>query len=101
MPATSRSGQAEQATGESDAAGAGADLPAQHAEDALRKRAAVCGHRQSGRASPFFHKSEGASVLDGIAAQKNGYIVTAVLAFSADALVQPPDGGVVEEQSLN
>src|SRR5580658_8061780 len=97
-----RSGQAEHATGEANAAGSGTDrLQTKHAENALGERTPIRRHRQRRRASPLFHESEGTRVLDGIATQCDGYIVAAMLAFSANAFVQPPYCRVIEEQSLH
>ena len=97
-----RGGEAEQSACEADAASSGAGgLQSQHTEDALGEWPAVGGHGEGGRTSPFFHHGEGAGVLDRIAAELDGHIVAAVLALGADAVVQPPHGRVVKEQSLH
>src|SRR5580704_8746534 len=94
--------EAEQSAGEPNAAGSGAErLQAQQAENPIGERTADRGHRQCRRASPLFHQSESAGVLYWIATKGHGDIIAAVLALGADAPIQPPYGGVIEEQSLD
>jgi hypothetical protein len=102
VPCEQRTGQANDAAGKSDPAHSGANrLPSEHTEDSLRQRTAVRSHHQDGRVPPLFHEREGAGILDGIATKGNGCIVTAALTFGTNAFIQPPDGGVIEQQSLS
>jgi hypothetical protein len=102
IPCEQRTGQANDAAGKSDPAHSGANrLPSEHTEDSLRQRTAVRSHHQDGRVPPLFHEREGAGILDGIATKGNGCIVTAALTFGTNAFIQPPDGGVIEQQSLS
>jgi hypothetical protein len=95
-------GQAEEAAGQSDAAHACAEsLQAEHADDALGQRAAVGGHREDWSAAPFFHQREGARVFDGVPAERDCHIVAAMLTFRTNPFIEPPDCGMIEEQSLD
>ena len=68
------------------------------ATNAVSKRGAIGGHGQSRRGAPFFHQGKGASKLLGAATNGDGRIIATVFTFCADALAEPPDGGMVEEQ---
>ena len=57
--------------------------------------------RLLGRESEALECEQGAGVAGGIAAGLDGGVVAAELAFVADAGGDPPDGGVVEEQSFD
>src|SRR6201984_3259597 len=69
--------------------------------DARSEWTAIRGHGERGSDAPFFHEGESASVLGGIAADGERYIVAAVCAFGANAFAEPPDGGVVKEQGFS
>ena len=76
-------------------------VAAQNVEDAPRQRTAICGHRQHGRLLPFRHQSESFGIFQPVACQRNRDLVAAQLAFGADAPVQPPYGGMIEQQRLD
>src|SRR5580658_550884 len=96
------SSHAENAARQSDAAHSCAEsLQTEHADDALGQWPAVGGHGQNRCAAPFFHQRKGAGVFDGVAAESDCYIVTAMLAFRANPFIQPPDRWMIEEQRLD
>src|ERR1700733_13896029 len=49
----------------------------------------------------LFEERESAGVGEGVAGDGYGEVVAAVFALAADLLGDPPDGGVVEEQSFD
>ena len=64
------------------------------------KWSTICSHGERRRTAPFFHEGESASVFGGIAADGERYVIATIFAFGANALAEPPDGRVVEEQSF-
>src|SRR6266403_1041636 len=96
------SGQAEDAKGYACVAKATSLFgDAEQTSDARCEWSAIRSHGERGSDAPFFHEGEGASVLGGIAANGERYIVAAVFAFGANAFAEPPDCGVVEEQGFS
>ena len=96
------SGQTQDAARESDAAHSSAQrFQAEHADDALGERTAVRRHGEDRSAAPLFHQREGARIFDGVAAESDGHVIAAVLAFGANSFIEPPDRGMVEEQRLH
>ena len=69
-------------------------------DHAPRKRAAIRRHQESRRGAPFLHDCERARVLHGVAAKRNGFIVTAMLALRSNPLAHPPNRRVVKQQCL-
>ena len=70
-------------------------------EDARGKRPAIGSHGESRCLPPLFHEGEGASVLERIAAKRDSSVIATMFALEADAMVEPPNGGVVEKQGLD
>src|SRR5215469_520011 len=94
-----RSGEAEDAGGDACAANSTARRgDAEQARDAFDERAAICGHSERGTLAPLFHERESAGVFDGIAANGERGVIAAIFAFVTDALVQPPNSGMIEKQ---
>ena len=77
-----------------------AGIFAHDVEDTLRQRAATQGHRQGRRLRPCRDQRQRPGIFQPVAAERERDLVTAEFAFGADAPVQPPQGGMIEEQHL-
>ena len=67
----------------------------------FRERSAIRRHGKHWSAAPFLHERQCARVLNCITAERNCGLVAAVLAFSANAAIQPPHCRMVKKQRLD
>jgi hypothetical protein len=97
-----RSCKTQNAAADSDAANSRAELlKPKYAHDAFGQRSAIRSHRQCRSATPLFHHGQSARVFDGVAADRDRRFVAAMLAFGANALVQPPDCRMIEQKRFD